>query len=849
DAAGFFAPVQDGQKLKPELRYNLFGGTFGGPIQRNKTFFFFSYEGGRLRQGATDVLTVPTVLQRGGDFAQTFNAKGQVIPIYAPSSSQLVSGGYVRTQFPGNVIPASDLDPVAVKLMNYYPLPNQAPSNVTGANNFSGNYVQGTTGNFYMAKLDHIFTEKDRISGWYISDDTSPNDTSVFPNPAADPQNFSINNIHYGYGSWFHVLSPTQVNDLTVDYNYRLFHNLTFGLGGDYPSKLGLSGVPETAFPTFNPAGFSSLGSTQQERLQSPIGALTVQDNFSWVRGRHALEFGGQVTHSSNDDQLLTYASGDFCFTTQATGLPGNAATGDGLASLLLGFPESFQELATEKLDRRSWYLAGFAQDDWTVDSSLTLNLGLRWETDTPMVDVNDRMNGFDPTEVNPVSGTLGVVKFMGLDGWPTDPYSTRWDNFGPRFGFAWRPFHSSSTVVRGGYGVFYGHPFDTGEPDSAALGFSLSASLVSPNNGITAPFYLRAGVPVSATVPALSDSFGAVAPGKTPNTAVTFFETNRPTGTSQQFNLGVQRQLPGNVTLEVTGLGNVAQHLPSQDMPIDQIAPSILGSLTDTQAYRPYPQFSNVSVVDPPLAVSNYFAGMIRVQKRFSSGLTFDASYTYSSFLDDSDQGGNALGNNGSGAISPYSNFYDRRANYGPSENDVPQHLVFDWVYKLPFGTGQHFLAAGPVSYLASGWTVGNVATIESGPPFTVTALTNTTDAFSSGALRPNLLSNPNLPADQRSVEQWFNTKAFAQPAAFQFGNEGADVLQGPDLIDFDFSLLRNFKLNERTQLQFRGELFNAFNRTNLGIPKSTFGAAGFGVISSSGPARVIQLGVQILF
>ncbi|MGH2510214.1 MAG: TonB-dependent receptor domain-containing protein, partial [Ktedonobacteraceae bacterium] len=466
DAAGFFAPIQNGTKLKPELRFNLFGASLGGPIRKNKTFFFFTYQGGRLLQGETRVLTVPTALQRMGDFSQTFNAKRQLIKIYNPATTQMVNGTYVRSQFPGNVIPTNELDPVAQKAINYYPLPNQAPSNATGAKNFSGNDVVGTTGNYYMIKLDENISDQDRLSGWFISDSTLPHNTSVYPFQAGDPNNFADNDLKYGYVSWIHILGPTKVNNLSFTYTYRLWHNLSFGLGDKYPSKLGLTGVPETAFPKFAVSGYGQLGANQQERRQFPIAGETLLDNFSWIHGRHTLKFGFQETRSANNDMLLNSVSGSFGFSTLPTGLPGNAATGDGLASLLVGFPTSFDENATEELDRRMWYLAAFAQDDWTVTPSLTLNLGLRWEADTPEIDIHNRMNSFDPTEINPVSGTPGVVKFAGVGGWPASPYKTDWNNFGPRIGFAWKPFHSGNTVIRGGYGVFYDHPFDAGVPN-----------------------------------------------------------------------------------------------------------------------------------------------------------------------------------------------------------------------------------------------------------------------------------------------------------------------------------------------------------------------------------------------
>ena len=843
DAAGFFAPIRNGSKLKPELRWNLFGGTLGGPIRKDKTFFFFSYEGGRLRQGATSHLTVPTLLQRTGDFSQTYNSKGQLIKIYDPSTTQLVNGNYVRTQFPGNVIPTGQIDAVAQKLMSYYPLPNQAPSNLAGANNFGGNYVQGTSGNAYMIKLDHTISDKDRLTGWYISDDTTPQNTSVYPLKAGDPTNFAPSKLHYGYASWFHLFGPTQVNDVTFTYTYRLYHNMSWGLGGNYPSKLGLQGVPDTAFPAFVVAGFSQLGASQAERRQFPIQSETVMDNFSWIRGRHSLKFGFQETRSGNNDVLLNSVSGNFGFSTLPTGLPGNSATGDALASLLVGFPLSFSENATEPLNRRMWYLAGFAQDDWTVNSSLTLNLGLRWETDTAIFDLNNRMNSFDPTQINPVSGTPGVVKFVGLNGWPSKPYGTRWDNFGPRVGFAWKPFNTDTTVVRGGYGIFYDHPFNSGAPtNTASLGFSTSADIASPDHGITAPFYLQNGVPVTATAPTLSDSFGAVPVGTNPNTAVSFFEPNRPAGTSQQFNLGVQHELGNGLMLEVTALGNMSKHLASSDLSLNQISPAVLGPTTDTQQYRPFPQFNNVSVILPPLAISNYYAGLVRIEKRFGQGLSFNAAYTYSKFLTNSDSGGQL------GASTGYSNFYNRRADYGPSGNDITHHLVFDWVYQLPFGSGKQWLANSPLRFVAGGWTLGNVTSIQSGAPFTVTAQTNTTNTFSAGGLRPDLTGNPTL-SSGRTVQKWFNTAAFAQPAAFQFGNAGVGIVRGPGLVSFDFSLLRDFKLTERAKLQFRGEFFNAFNHTNLGLPGRSFGSSSFGVINSSGPGRVVQLGAEITF
>ena len=846
DAPGFFAPVKNGAKVSPELRYNVFGATAGGPIRKDKTFFFFSYEGTRLDTGSTNVLTVPTALQRTGDFSQTFTTAGKLIPIYDPNSTQLVNGAYVRTPFPGNVIPTSVIDPVGAKFLDYYPTPNQSPSNAAGGNNFSGNEVIKSPADFYMIKVDHNLGDKNKFTGRYMRIAGTTGLGSIYPNNGAgDPTNFAVNRIQYVFGSWTRILSSTRINDLRFTYNDRVFHNLSAGIGGDYPSKLGLNGVPDAAFPLISPAGFSGLGSTQQERRQYPIRQQQIVDNFSWIRGRHAMKFGVEARRSFDQDELLTSVSGAFTFSTQPTGLPGNTSTGNGLASMLVGFPTGFSELDTQTLKRSSWYLAGFVQDDWTISSSLTLNLGLRWETDTPMVDANNRMNSFNLSQINPVSGTPGVVKFLGLNGYPTQPYSTDWNNFGPRFGFAWKVFNSDKTVVRGGFGIFFAHPFDAGVPTANTLGFSLQATLNSPDNGITAPFLLRNGVPVQPTAPALNDSFGAVPVGQNANTAVTWFERNRATGYSEQFNIGIQRQFPGSMVIEVTALGNLSRKLAVSNLPINQIAPNVLTSQQDTQAYRPFPQFSNVSIQSPTLGVSNYYAGMIRIEKRYSYGLNFGGNYTWSKLLGNLNDVGAALGNDN----GPFQNYYNRAADYGPLSIDVRHRVSFNSFYDLPFGPGKRWLAHNPLGYVVGGWSLGIVGTIQTGPPITVVTQTNSCNCFSAGSQRPNVAAGPNLPSGQRSVAAWFNTAAFSQPANLTFGNEGVGIVRAPGMVDVDASLARMFRLTERIHAELRGDFFNAFNHTNLGLPGSTFGASTFGVISASGPARQIELGARVVF
>ncbi len=835
DAPGFFAPIQNGRKVSPELRSNIFGGTIGGPIRRNKTFFFFAYQGRPRRSGAVDTVIAPTALQRAGDFSQTFSG-GKLVPIYDPATTQTVNGAAVRTQFPGNVIPPSRFDPVGAKAIQFYPLPN------AGTNTVQANYVFGLAANFYEAKVDHNFNDKDRLTVRYLYDLENTSVTSIYPDPAADPRGFLLAHEDVWHGAWTHVVNSAMVNTLRYEYSNRYSHGETQGLGGNYPEKLGLQGVSPSAFPQFALTGYNALGSNAQERRQYPIYQSEIVDDFSWVRARHSVKFGFEANRSVNHEVNLPTASGAFSFSTLSTGQPGNAASGNPIASLLLGIPFTFAENQTSVLNRQMWYLAGFLQDDWAVTQNLTLNLGLRWETDTPMIDTNNRMNSFDSHQINPVSGTAGVVKFLGLNGFRTNPYDADLNDFGPRFGFAWKPFASGNTVVRGGYGIFFAHPFDAGVPNQAALGFSTSISITSPDNGLTFPFSLRDGAP-PATAPVLNDSFGAVPVGKTPTTAVTYFDPGRRAGYSQQFNLGFQRQLPDQMVVEVSFLGNDGRKLPNATVPINQIPPGVLGPGHSSQQDRPFPQFTNVSILSPTFSISNYYAGLVRFEKRFSHGLNIVSSFTRSKFLDNSFEGGGALGvNNG-----PYSNYYNRRADYGYSGNDIPNRFSFSAVYELPFGPGKQWLGTNPLRYIAGGWSLSNVTTVQSGPPFTVTAQTNTTNSFSAGSLRPNVLRNPNL--DSRAVSRWFDTAAFVQPSAYQFGNEGVGILRAAGLVNFDFSLQRRFQIKEHVRAQFRAEFFNAFNHTNFGVPNSTFGSTNFGVVTSAGPARQIELGARIEF
>lgn len=848
DAANFFAPIVNGEKRKAPLRYNVFGGTIGGPVYlpkfgeggravydgHNRTFFYFGYEGSRRKEGDTRTLTVPTLRMRAGDFGEFPNNI-----IYDPATSQIVNGRITRTAFASNRIPENRFDPVGRALLQFYPLPNLPGT----ANNFVGNYQRILTRDNFTAKVDHNITENDKINVRYIYNSDNLDYTSVFPNIAAETLIPALRHQNYYYLGYTRVFAPTVINELRYTYSNRINDTAAFGFDEPWPSQLGLRGVPNQAFPNITVTGVTALGAGTHARKQLPIQQHQWVNNLSFSRGRHAFKTGVEARGSLNFEILSTSVSGQYGFVPQATGIPGTASSGLGFASLLLGQANSLNLRVTDALDRRSWYYAAFFQDDWTINQRLTINLGLRWETDTPIKDTKGLMNSFDLTQINPVSGTPGVIKFLSAG---DTPYDTDWNNFGPRFGFAWKPFGNGNTVVRGGAGIFFAHPFDRGAPNSASLGYERSATLASVDAGTTAAFVLGAGVPgINLNTPVRDDRFGAVAVGAAVTIAPTFFERNRPTGYAQQFNLGIQHEFAGGLLVELSGLGNLSRKLAGPNLNINQIEPAKLAAIAaPVQRDRPFPQFGNVSILAPSIGTSNYYAGVLRVEKRFAKGFNLLGSYTWSKFLSDTDDAGSAFGT-GFG----YSNYYDRRSDYGPSANDIPHRLSVSSVYELPFGKGRRYFNTPVAGTIFGNWNVGVVAILQSGPPVTITTQANNTLAFSSGAQRANVTGDPILANDEKTLARWFNTAAFSQPAAKTFGTAGRGIVRADGIVTLDVSLRKNFFFTERRVFQFNMEFFNAFNHPNFGLPNASFGSPGFGSVASAGSARTLQAGLRFAY
>jgi outer membrane receptor protein involved in Fe transport len=815
DARSFFAP-----SVAPR-KYNVFGAALGGPIRRNKTFFFFSYEGVRRVDGRTRIYSYPTAQEVRGDFSAS------------PGS---LLDPVTRTPFPGNIVPASRHDPVGAKLAALFPVPN-----LTGrANNYVANTSDKISQEAFLPKIDHSFSDRDRIAGRLIVRPATENTGSAIPNRAVDPgvqtRKYKLINVS---PSWFHTFGPSLFNEARYTYSHR---------NGEFPSfeaygvagQVGLTGVPADGVPETVVLGLTSLGRANQWRFLKPQITHTTTEALTWFRGKHNVKIGGEWRRTLNRDTWGTSHSGQFGFNDVPTG-PGFA-----LASLLLGWP-NVVNVVTGDTTTRTDYLAVYIQDDWKATSRLTLNIGLRYDFDTPRWETENRQSGFDPTPINPVSGTPGIVTFSGKNG--VSKYAHDWDlnNFGPRFGFAWRA-PNDLVVIRGSYGLIFGSAYDSSLGRAMNAGVGDNRNLSSPDNGLTPALLLRNGVPTPPPAE-LGPGFGAVPVGSPVIFSPDFIDQQHQNLYAHHFNVSVQKQLTETILLEAGYLGNMAHRVAGGgSVNINEIRPELRGA-TQNQRIRPFPQFGNVVWRAPGWGNSTYNALNIKVEKRFSQGLNFLGTYTWSKFLEDVPPGNELAAATANGQQS----YYARHLDKGLSGNDIRHRLATSFVYELPVGSSKPLNIENRVlNGIAGGWSVGMITELRSGSPYSVYEQTNRLNAFSPGQ-RSNVISDPSLPTDRpraQLVRQWFDTVAFAFPGNGVLGNASRSPGIGPAFANFDVSLLKDFHFTEARLLQFRTHFYNLFNRANFSNPNGSRGNPAFGQISSvRNDGRFIQFSLRFIF
>ncbi|MBI3683670.1 MAG: TonB-dependent receptor [Acidobacteria bacterium] len=827
DARSFFAAD------KAKLRYNLFGASIGGPVRKDKTHFFFNYEGRRESRGSTFIHNVPTAAEKQGDFS------GSSRIIRDPEASG-------RPPFAANRIPVSRLDAIGRQIASFYPDPNVAGRG-SGDANFLANTKTTEPPNTYVARIDHTVGARDRIYGRLLASNGGTIDHPVWPLAAADPFHRRRKNSYYnGSATWLHNLKPNLINELRFNYDRRHFHNLNSGAYSNLNSQLGLRGVKQQFGPRVTVSGYTTVGEgSNMERVQSPIRGTHLTENLLWFKGNHSLKAGFEHRLSRNDDLNLNTAGGVFGFN--------DVATGHALASLLLGWVQNANVNEVFPIRSRIDAFGAFVQDDWKVTSRLTLNLGLRWDMDTPRrEEFDNRMNSFDLYAINPVSLTPGVITFAGRNGVSRYAHNFDKNNFAPRLGFSWRV--ADKWVLRGGAALLYMGLYDQATVINATSGFSFRGNFVSPDNGLTPAFRLRDGMP-PIEIPAgkdLTAGFGAVRPGQSPVNAVEYFQPGpRDASYMMSVNFNVQRQLPGHIMVELGYLSTVGHKLASPAaLTLNQVRPELMGA-GNAQSRRPFPQFTDVTQVAQPIGNSNYHAMNLKVDKRYSHGLHFQSNYTWARGIDDVEARGELGGNPG----NALANVYNRRVDRGLSGNSISHRWINSVVYELPVGKGHALGISNRVgNALLGGWTAGYIGELRTGAPWGVIEQVNRTNSFSP-ANRPNVAGDPKISGSRSragQVSAWFNTAQFAEPAQFTFGNSGRTAGFGPGAIAMDLSILKDMRFFEKYTLQFRCEMLNFINRPNFSLTNLSRGSNAFGRITDladGNQARIVQFALHFKF
>jgi hypothetical protein len=816
DARNYFVPAD---QPDPKYRRNQFGFSFGGPIIKDRTFFFGDYEGTRLREGITRVSNVPTAEERVGNFSQS------LFP--AP----LIPG--TQFPFPEGRIPEGFLNQTGLNIAALYPLPNR---NVP-FQNFVSSPVQRDRNDLFDVRIDHSFSDASKLAARYSFTDrdffepfsgvTLVRLPGYGNNVARRGQNAALSETH--------VFSPAFVNDARIAFNRVGIGVRHENFGSSINQAVGLPELSHNprdyglSFITIT--GYSPLGDEYNNPQESVTNVYQFLDTATYSFNDHLLKFGADLRiaqqNAFRDVQsrgLLTFAS------VVAVRLPDGSSTqqplitGNALANLLLGLPlvtggarlDNHQHLRTQSYNF-------FVNDNFRVRPNLTLSLGLRYEFNSPPVDTEDRANIYDPA-------TRSLVR-VGTNGVPRAGYEADRNNFAPRVGLAWSLGNGGTTVLRAGYGIYY------------------DQSPLAPGEGLffNSPFYdFRLYFQSEFAPLTLFDPFPFNSPSQSPLSAFAFDRDLR-TPYVQHWNLSIQRQLGRSRLAEVAYVGSKGTKLlTSRD--INQPQPGPLVNLV--QPYiRPVPQFEDI-IIQEGSANSVYHSFQARIQQRLDFGLSVLGSYTWGRSID-----------NASGIFSSTGdpNFpqdsFNMRAERGRSSFDVSHRFSMSYSYDLPFGKGKRLLGNnGWISSLAGGWQTYGVITLQSGRPFTV-ALLSELDNSNTGRAnlgfgandRPSIVRDAKLP--NPTPERWFDTTAFVIPQFGSFGNAGRNIIDGPSYQNVNLSLAKNAAIKESVNLQFRAEFFNIFNHPNFGLPDNFVGSPTFGSILSAESPRRVQFGVKLLF
>src|SRR6266850_479934 len=857
NARNFFAPAGS---AKPQFRRNQFGFVLGGPIVKNHTFFFTDYQGTLQSVGRVRISTVPTLLQRRGIFTERV---GGVVPvIFDPQTTVTTpSGSFTRTPFPGNVIPANRFDSVAQSLLGRFPLPTLPGT----ANNFVRVGNETDNQHQFDVRLDHRFSQSDQVFGRYSQffDTTDP----VAPLPDGSGVIFTGAVAHTDAGaqafasSYIHTFGAHMVNEVRFGYTRRSANRLGLMLESDPGSAIGLPGIPangrfENMLPTFAIAGVQQLGSPANASTEFRTDVTELVDVLSLQRGRHSLKMGTDVRWERLDVFQPPSPTGLFTFSSLFTNSPAVSGSGFPLASFLLGQVERFSiDLQEQTLKPRAHIVELFVQDDWKIFRNFTLNAGVRYTLNFPSTEADDQGAVFN----------LGTqqLDYLGQNGFPHSARELHKLNFAPRLGFAYSPF--SRLVVRSGYGVVFIEQAGITTPFTIPqFPFIQSVSQRTLDN-VAPAFSLASGPSVAPIGPAPDAGLGQGV-----------FSVNRKLGSGyvQQWNLAMQQEITPKVSVEVAYAGSKITRVGMPDTNLNQLTAEQLqlGSLltqrvpnpffgviprssslgdptiTRAQLLKPFPEFTTVSLYRNNVGNTNYHALQSKVEIRPWHGLFLLASYTRSKLIDEASSVFDASILTGPVANFPVADSFNRRQERDVSNGDMPNVFVASYVYDFPF-VAHPANGSGLMSKLLGGWQVNGVVTVQSGLPVAVSQATNFNAFAGFGTQRPNLIGNPELPRDQRSATQFFDTAAFQTAPQFTLGSSSRNPVRGPAYRNWDFALIKRTPLSESVNFEFRTEVFNLTNTPALNAPNAVLGTPGFGSITSAGDPRVLQFGAKLAF
>ena len=861
-----------------DFRRSQFGGVASGPIRRGRTFYMASFEGLRERRASETTATVPTLAQRQGDFSQTFAQDGQLIRIFDPFTTRAnPNGGFIRDQFAGNVIPAARMDPVALQVLKYFPLPNQPGTPVTGTQNYFATGTAELNVDNYDGRVDHQLSNNQKFFVRYSYRKTFSAPAIFFPGELAiaegrvNEQNLAHNFV----GDYSRTVSNTTVLNARMGFARTLFIFDNQGLGFR-PSSLGLpasidDNVDRLMFPRFGVGGQVTLGGN--DHRYNAFMSYTAAASLTKVRGGHTWKAGfeGRMLRVNVWEAR---SAGTFNFRNAETQGPvptsASSTAGFAFASFLLGTgaPNDVLIQNWKNVAANSFYWAGYAQDDWRLNSKLTLNLGLRYDIDVPRTERYNRMNYFDPDARSPLADRVsafpnlkGGVVFVGVDG--RNRYQYNWDtnNIAPRLGLSYQV--NQKTVVRAGYSHIFGPSNQGAQGTVGPFGFRTENLWVTSIDGITPLNTLRNPYP-NGFLPSPGSSQGLLTQAGA-NLQAPLRDT--PSPWTRQFNINVQRELPWATFVEIAYVGTRGYDLSRSSeggLSLNQLDPQYMslgtqlnqlvpnpffgivnnGVLTQptvsrAQLLRPYPQFTDIIPLYSSGAKSRYNALQITGRKRMTHGLMLEGSYTFAKAEE--------IGMN-------HQNSYDIEASWALASYDIAHRFVISYLYELPFGRNRRFASdtSTLVNAIIGGWQFNGITTLQSGTPLSITA-TNTAGIFGQRTQPNNNGKDPRLdgPVNER-LNRYFDTSVYSQPAAFTFGNEPifSPLLRAHNVRNFDLSLFKNFDLTTRARLQFRVEALNAFNRVQFSGPNTSVTSTSFGVISGQANApRQLQFGLKMLW